>query len=79
MIVSLVIVVAGGDDEEETTVIGKQRRCRLDDGDDVRDSNGLFDDESRSCSNERFNAIHEAMMSTKISLEIKEPLISDFN
>ena len=59
----IVVVVAGGGDEDVTTVTGKQRRFRLDDGDaDVRDSNGLLDEESRSCSNERFNAIHEAII-----------------
>ncbi len=42
VVVSLVIVVG-----DETTVIGKQRRCRF--GDGVRDSNGLLDEESRSC------------------------------
>ncbi len=46
--------------EDETTVIGKQRRWRLDD--DVLDSyGGEFVFESRSCSNERFNVIHEAI------------------
>jgi hypothetical protein len=57
-----VIVVADDDDDAlETTVIGKQRRCRFDDGDVVRDSNG-FEELSRSCSNVRFNAIQEAML-----------------
>ncbi len=57
---SVVAVVVVSLDDDETTVIGKQRRCRLDDG--VLDSYvvGLAF-ESRSCSNERFNAIHEAI------------------
>ncbi len=55
-VVSLVMVVG-----DETTVTGKQRRWRFDDGDGARDSNGLFGEESRSCSNERFNAIQEAI------------------
>ena len=51
--------------DDETTVIGKQRRWRLadDEGDDVLESyEGEFAFESRSCSNERFNAIHEAII-----------------
>lgn len=77
MVSLLIVVVAGGGDEDETTVTGKQRRCRLDDddGDDVRDSNGLLDEESRSCSNERFNAIHEAIICTIW----KKPFIADFD
>ena len=62
-LVSFVIVVGDGD---ETTVMGKHRRCRFDDGDDVRDSNGLLVDESRSCSNERLRAMHEAMNSETV-------------
>ncbi len=48
------------DDDDETTFIGKQRRWRFDDG--VLDSYGVgLVLESRSCSNERFNVIHEAI------------------